>query len=239
MSRHLIDSLMKVLHSSKATIGESQSMCATRARNRSLAVVGAGVLVFFAASDLLAENCYDQAPSLQGRQDPNQPIPSTQLSKDGRAGIEKLFKRMKGRWAGASDGYFCLGKESAPRKQEDSYHIVMESTLSDSVLLIRSDLVAKDNTTKRTETLRLILSDSSLRVNRDDPAGEVMILDLSRSGNAIEFLHKELRSPVTGGAGFTEIRRKIKVSATTLTIVFEVYVEGGLTSASTWKLKKK
>jgi len=67
----------------------------------------------------------------------------------------------------------------------------------------------------------------------------VKILDLSRSGNAIEFLHKEVRSAATGGAGFTEIRRKIKVSATTLTIAFEVYVEGGLTSASTWKLKKK
>jgi hypothetical protein len=117
--------------------------------------------------------------------------------------------------------------------------LAMEATVDDSELLITSDLAAKDNKTTRTETLRLILSDGSLRVNRNDPAGEVNIVDLSRSGNALEFLHKEVRPAATGGAGFTEIRRKIKVSATTLTIVFEVFVEGGLTSASTWKLKKK
>ena len=199
-----------------------------------------GVFLLLASPELLAQKCFSQAPSLQGGQDPYQAIASTRLSKEGGEVVEKLSKRIKGRWAGDAEGFFCRGKEGAPREEADRYRIVMDVTTDGSEeLLITSYLSSKDNKTNRTERLRLILSSNSLRANRNDRAGEVNIMAMPRNGKSIEFLHKSVRPGVTGGAGFTEILRRIKVSATTLTIVFEVYTKGGLTSGSTWKLRKK
>ena len=165
---------------------------------------------------------------------------STRLSKEDEEVIEKLFKKTSGRWAGDVEGFFCRGKEAAPRKEADRYRSIALKATTDGPdeLLIWSILNSKDGKTNRTETLRLFVSDKSLRAHRNNGAGEVKIMGMSRSGDMIEFLEKG-RPSGAGGAGFIEIFRKITVSATTLTIAFKVYVKDGLTSRSTWRLRKK
>lgn len=209
-------------------------------RARRLASVSMGILLLSTSTPLLAQACFQQAPSLRAGDDPFKPTEPTRLSSDGRKSVEKLFQKVKGRWAGDSQGYFCRGTESAPRKEADGYRIAMEATTKGSnELHITSAMVSKDNTTSRTEKLRLFLSDNTLRVDRNDRGGEVKIVQLSPGGSSIEFLHKVINSGAPGPAGFTEILRRIQVSATTLTIAYEVYLQGGLTSSSTWKLRKK
>ncbi len=211
-----------------------------RSRRRRMATILLGPWLLLAPVSLPAQNCFDQAPSLRDGQDVYAAIEPTRISSDDRKAIENLFKQIKGRWAGDAHGYFCRGKESAPRREADDFRVATEATVSRSnELSITSDMIAKDNKTRRTEKLRLILSDNSLRVNSNDPGGEVKILELSRSGKAIAFVHKAIASQATGGVRFTEIVHRITVSGTTMTMEFYVYLRGGLTSSSTWKLKKK
>ena len=61
-----------------------------------------GAFLLLTSPELLAQKCFSQAPSLQGGQDPYQAIASTRLSKEGGEVVEKLFKRIKSRWAGAA-----------------------------------------------------------------------------------------------------------------------------------------
>lgn len=197
----------------------------------------AGVVLLGMAGAVPAQECFSQAPSLAGGKDPYQVLTPTRLSKEGAKSIEKLFKKLKGRWAGEADGFFCRGTEAAPRREDDDFRVAMEAVAkATDALEITSDLTEKNNRTSRSERLRLMITDGTLRANRDDPGGDVEILDMSRNGSSIAFLHKEIKS---GGGGFTEILRRIKVSGTSLTIVYDVYTRGGLTSSSTWKLKKK
>ena len=203
-------------------------------------VYAVGLLLLLIAPELLAQTCFSQAPSMQGGQDFYQAITSTRLSKEDEKIIEKLFKKVSGRWAGDAEGFFCRGKEATSREEADRYRSIALQATTDGPdeLLIWSVLNSKDGRTNRTETLRLFVSDKSLRVHRNNGAGQVKIMGMSRSGDVIEFLEKG-RPSGAGGAGFIEILRKIKVSATTLTIVVEVYAKDGLTSRSTWKLRKK
>jgi hypothetical protein len=107
-------------------------------------------------------------------------------------------------------------------------------------ILLKSQLTSNDNTTTKTEKLRLFLSENTLRVDVDDRGGEVGILQMPRDDSTIEFLHKVItRSGSTGNVMVTEILYRIRVSATGLVIKFEVYFIGGLASGSTWKLTRK
>lgn len=214
-------------------------MCGEQRRTRISAVLVIGILLMSASTGSLSQECFQQAPSLENGADPFAPVASTRLSKDDRKAVEKLFQNVKGRWTGDAEGYFCRGKKESPRKEADIYRIAMEATTDGSdELLITSELNSEVKKTTRTERLRLFVSGDSLRVNRNDRGGEVKILQISRSGNAIEFDHKVVNSAATGATDFTEIVRKIQVSATRLTIVYAVFLRGGLTSSSTWKLTR-
>ena len=208
-------------------------------RTRISAVLVIGILLMSASIGSHAQECFQQAPSLENGADPFAPIASTRLSKDDRKAVEKLFRNVKGRWTGDAEGYFCRGNKESLRKEADNYRIAMEATTDGSEeLLITSELNSKTKKTTRTEKLRLFVSNDSLRVNHNDRGGEVKILQMSRSGDAIEFIHKVVVSTDTGAIDFTEIVRRIQVSATRLSIVYDVYLRGGLTSSGTWKLAK-
>lgn len=200
-----------------------------------------GIFLSAASAEVASQQCFDESPSVLGGGDPYEAIEPTRLNSKGGDAIEKLFDRLEGRWSGSSKGYMCRGTKGSARKEADGYRIEMSVTRDNpDEILLTSDLTSNDNKTSRTEKLRLYLSDNSLRVDRDDRAGEVKILQLPRSGSSIEFLQKTIgRSGAAGAVTGTEILRRIKVSATSLTIEYEVYFVGGLASASTWKLKKK
>ena len=212
----------------------------TRSCRRPAALAAALAAALLVAPALHAQQCFDPAPSLQGGRDPYQTLTPTRVSADGRKSIEALFKKLRGRWEGRAGGYFCRGTKESPRTEPDDFDIVMKATTSGTrEISMVSELQSRENKKSRTETLRLFLTDSSLRVNRNDRAGEVTIESLSRGGGSIAFAQKEILSRAPGGAGFTEIHRRIEVGPTSLTMRYDVYLRGGLTSSTVWKLRKK
>ena len=200
-----------------------------------------GIVLSALSPETISQQCFDEAPSVLDGGDPYEAIAPSLLTSNDKKAIEKLFERLEGRWSGGSNGYFCRGTKGSARKEADGYRIDMNATRDGpEEILLTSSLTSNDNKTSRTEKLHLYLSDNTLRVDRNDRAGEVKILELPRGGGSIEFLHKVItRSGSAGGVTGTEILRRIQVSATSLTIEYDVYFIGGLASGSTWKLKRK
>ena len=201
------------------------------------------MVVFLSAvsTGAASQQCFDAAPSVLGGADPLEFITPTHLTSNDRKAIEQLFERLEGRWIGNSKGYFCRGTKDAARKEADDYRIEMNATRNNpNEIQLTSQLTSNDNTTTKTEKLRLFLSDNTLRVDVDDRGGEVGILQMPRGGSTIEFLHKVItRDGSTGNVMVTEILYRIQVSTTSLTMKFDVYFIGGLASGSTWKLSRK
>jgi hypothetical protein len=193
------------------------------------------------STETVSQQCFDEAPSVPDGGGPYESIASTRLSTEERKEIERLFERLEGRWIGNSKGYFCRGRIGAARKKADGYRIEMNATRDNpNELLLTSSLTSNDGTTIRTEKLHLFLSDNSLRVDRNDRAGEVRILQMPRGSSPIEFLQKVITRPGSnGGVEVRETRYRIHVSATSLVIEYTVYFIGGLASESTWKLTRK
>ena len=201
------------------------------------------MVVFLSAvsTEAASQQCFDTAPSVLNGADPLEFITPTHLTSNDKKVIEQLFERLKGRWSGNSKGYFCRGTKGAARKEADDYRIDMNATRNNpNELLLTSQLTSIDNTTTKTEKLRLFLSDNTLRVGVDDRGGEVGILQMPQGGGPIEFLHKVIsRNGSTGNVMVTEILYRIQVSATSLAMTFDVYSTGGLASGSTWTLTRK
>ena len=200
-----------------------------------------GIFLLAASTQAVSQQCFDAAPSVLDGGGPYEAIEPTRLTTNERKAVQQLFERLEGRWSGNSMGYFCRGTKGAARKEADGYRIEMNATRNNSdELLLTSNLTSKDNKTSRTEKLHLFLSDNALRVDRNDRAGEVRILQMPRGGSSIEFLQKVISgSGSTGGMEVRETLRLIHVSATSLTIKYTVYFIGGLASESTWELKRK
>ena len=216
-------------------------MLQKESRVKRQAVLWIFVLLSVASTEAASQQCFDEAPSVLNGADPLEFITPTHLTSTDRKAIEQLFERLKGRWSGSSKGYFCRGTKGAARKQADDYRIEMNATRdSSNEILLTSQLTSIDNTTTKTERLRLFLSDNTLRVDVDDPGGEVGILQMPRGSSPIEFLHKVIsRNGSTGNVMVTEILYRIQVSATSLAMTFDVYSIGGLASGSTWTLTRK
>ena len=216
-------------------------MSRQKSRLKRQAVLWIVVFVSAASTETAAQQCFDEAPSVLAGGNAYETITPTRLTSTDRKAIEQLFARLEGRWSGNSNGYFCRGRKGAARKEADDYRIEMKATRDNpNELLLTSNMTSKDNTTIRTETLHLFLSGDTLRVGADDRGGEVRILQLPRGVGTLEFLHKVISgSASSGGVTVTEILRRIQVSATRLTIEFEVYLIGGLASESTWTLTRK
>lgn len=216
-------------------------MSRQRSRAKRQVILWMAVFLSAASTETAAQQCFDEAPSVLDGGDPYDLIMPTRLNSKDRKAIEQLFQRLEGRWSGNSKGYFCRGRKGAARKEADGYRIEMYATRDNpNEILLTSSLTSDDNSTIRAEKLRLLLSDNTLRVDVDDPGGEVRILQIPRTGGTIEFLHKVITRPgSTGIVEVTEILRRIHVSATSLTIEYEVYFIGGLASESTWKLTRK
>lgn len=205
------------------------------------AMLWMGVVLSAVSAETASQQCFDEAPSVVDGGDPYDAIEPTRLDSKGRRAIEKLFERLEGRWSGSSKGYFCRGRTGSARKEADDYRIEMNASRgSANAISLTSNLTSNDNTITRTEKLHLYLSENTLRADRDDPAGDVRILQMAQDGSVIVFLQKVISG--SGSAGdlwVRETRHRIQVSATSLTIEYEVYFVGGLDSVSTWKLKKK
>jgi len=199
------------------------------------------ILFTAASTEAVSQQCFDEAPSVREGVDLYDLLVPTRLTSRDKAVIDQLFERLEGRWSGDSKGYFCRGRKGAARKEADGYRIDMNATRDNSdVLLLTSNMTSKDNSSVRTEKLRLFLSNDTLRVGVDDQGGEVQIQQMPRDGGPIEFLHKVIfRSGADGGVTVTEILRRISVSATSVIIEYEVYQLGVFASGSTWKLKRK
>ena len=201
------------------------------------------MVVFLSAvsTEAASQQCFDEAPSVLNGADPFEFITPTRLTSNDRKAVEQLFARLQGRWSGSSKGYFCRGTKGAARREADDYRIEMNATRDNpNEILLTSQLTSIDNTTTKTEKLRLFLSENTLRVDVDDPGGEVGILQMPRGSSPIEFLHKVItRNGSTGNVMVTEILYRIQVSASSLAIKFDVYFIGGLASGSTWTLTRR
>ncbi len=205
------------------------------------AVLWMGIFLLAASTETVSQQCFDEAPSVVDGGEPYESIAPTRLTRNEREVIEQLFERLEGRWSGNSKGYFCRGRIGAARKEADGYRIEMNATRDNpNEILLTSNLTSNDDTTIRTEKLHLFLSDTTLRADRDDRAGEVRILQTAPGGSPIEFLQKVITRPgSSGGVEVRETLRRIHVSATSLVIEYTVYFIGGLASESTWTLTRK
>lgn len=192
-------------------------------------------IVLLVASSASAADCFSPAPSVAGGGDRYAAIESSQLSKGQQRSLVKLFKKLKGRWRGDAKGFFCEGKEGAPKKRADDYTIEAEADMNRSgALSMRADLTSKSKGTTRSENLRLIPAGDKLRINKNNVASEAKVLAASSRE-----LHVVLKETLPRAAGFVEIYRRIRVSGSSVTIDYEVYSQGGLSSRSTWRLKKR
>lgn len=215
-------------------------MSGHESHEKRIAAFWVGVLLLAASTETVAQQCFEQAPSALGGGDPYEAITPTRFGTEERRQIEQLFKRLEGHWSGSSKGYFCRGTRDAIRKEANDYRIEMNATSdSPNELVLTSNLTSMDNSTIRTETLHLYLSDNTLRADRNDKAGDVAILQLPRDGRSIEFVQKVITNPASAGVQVRETLHQIQVSANNLTMKFTVYFIGGLASESTWKLTRK
>lgn len=215
-------------------------MTREESRVKRQAVLWIGILLLAASTETVAQQCFDEAPSVLSGGGLYESIAPTRLATKEWKEIERLFERLEGRWSGSSKGYFCRGRKGAARKEADDYRIEMNATRDNpNELLLTSSLTSSDGTTSRSEKLHLFLSDNTLRADRNDRAGDVRILQMPRDGSSIEFLQKVITRPASGGVEVRETLHRIHVPATSLVVEYSVYFIGGLASESTWRLMRK
>ncbi|MBU2711365.1 hypothetical protein [Zooshikella harenae] len=165
-----------------------------------------------------------------------------------------MFKNLHGNWRGTATGFFCLGTEKKPRQKPDNYSLKAGvDVFRQQDIEITADMESIAQSKQRTETFRLFSSNGFLRYNRNHPAGDVKVNNISR--NEISFTqHSQIRlhpkSTLTedgvksnvnnnGGTARREIITTLKRTYKNIQIEYKVYSNGVLSSVSSWNLKKR
>ncbi|MCX4026697.1 hypothetical protein H0A36_00835 [Endozoicomonas sp. SM1973] len=190
-----------------------------------------------------ASECFNPSPHHQKSKDTFQPIESKKLTYSENKTLKSIFKHMDGRWTGTATGFFCMGTDKTPREKPDSY-IIQEmevDTNSSGDLVLSAQLLSETKETSRQENMRLFISSGILRVGQNSKSGDTS-LD-SAAKNKIVFTQK-YRIPTRQGGKIKgsiaqEIIRTIHASRSSMTIEYNVYTQGVLSSKSVWKLRKK
>lgn len=209
--------------------------------NYKVAVFAVVSLLSVSWSAAAAGNCFQKSPLLDSEGYPIVEVNSRTLSRAEYRDLKGLLKQTAGRWRGTATGYFCLGKEDAPRIKRDDFTIEVDSEVDSSGnMRLSAAFTTLDRSTSRSEGLNLFVSSRGLRLDYNNRSGNVEILEVSRA--SIEFVHAHRLatrgSGAIGGSLPRQLLKKIDVSGSSMTVHHEVYIGGVLTSGSTWSLRR-
>ena len=208
----------------------SPPVCTAEQTMRKSLIVLMTALIFFssvAGSHAFAEQCYSPSPSYKGEKTPFDPITIRELSRSEQQMLSALFKSLKGRWKGNGEGIQCRGNVGSHSLERFLYDLDAEGNTSQrGRLRLRTRLYSKTEKTNQSEEISFYLIDNKLRFNDEAGAGDVELLELSKS--RIRFLQRGRGGPATLNR---EVFITLLVDRKAFTFERRVYSQGRFTFA--------
>ncbi|GAA4649528.1 hypothetical protein GCM10023116_18020 [Kistimonas scapharcae] len=133
---------------------------------------------FLNLTPALAADCFSLSPQAASGK-VFEPVKARKLTSSEQRQIDTLFRKMAQQWEGETQGYFCMGTESSPRKRPDNYQVTakVERDSSGNIRL-EADLFSPPKKTRRRENLRLFSSHDILRIDVNSSSGDVGLVSL-------------------------------------------------------------
>ncbi len=198
----------------------------------------AAIAMFVSTSGAYAEGCYTPSPTVQKGQDPYAPVKSRDLSRAEYQRLKTLFSSLDGNWKGTGSELFCRGSQDAPRKEIATYTIKARIRVDYyGNLILTAELYSEKNRTNHQENLYLYLKNKRLRVNSDDGAGDVELINMST--NAVAFFNRTLQPGAHyGGSLRRETFGTIHANNQVFTLKRNLYIHSKFNAQMQWQLKR-
>ena len=134
-----------------------------------------------AAVTAVTPSCYDRSPALKNGVDLFQPPEFIPLVEADHEAISTLFKKIRGRWRGKAERFLCTGDETNPGMELIQYEAKVTASWRRRRLSLNVDMTAPKLKTVILETYDFYLRQTELSEERDDEAGNVVILEVGKN----------------------------------------------------------
>lgn len=152
--------------------------------------------------------------------------------------LGKLFKGLVGRWGGSAIEVECQGTPENLTKKEIEYSVQADMELdSKGELRIELSSTSSAESTDREDRFSLHLVDNRLRVEDENPRGDVEILHVGEG--KVSFMKKTIHRTQRGGVATVENVTIIVLTGLQLQAELTSYTNGVLSATKSFELKRK
>lgn len=184
------------------------------------------------------EECFVPSPSATKGEAITEEIAIRDLTRSEYQQVETLFNGLKGRWRGSAQELECQGTlEDVKRKEVDfSAEAVMELDSKGELSIDLKRESSKEGIDHQ-DHMSLHLVDKRLRVDDENPAGDVEILKVG--SGTVSFLKKNIHRAQRGGVVTQENVTVIELAGQKLRVKLTTYTNGVLTAVNSFELNRK
>jgi len=130
-----------------------------------------------------ANDCVSRSPSYANKKTPNDKLKVRDLTDTEQDLLRNMFQSLSGRWEGNANDTECKGRTGERYKETSTFTIKAEvKTDRNGDLRLESVLYSEEQHTRHSEIIEFFLTDNKLRFDNDSGAGDVEIIDISKSG---------------------------------------------------------
>ena len=182
--------------------------------------------------------CFSPSPSRQAELELTTDIVSRTLTKDELSILGDMFMQLDGKWAGQADETVCKGKSDNVNPVQHRYTLDIDIEIyRKTELKFKAVLDSMESRKSRNEFLEIYLSSDKFRVNDEFAAGDVEIIKLT--DNFVSFFKKIIIRTKSGGISVRELVQSISLTGKRLSMEFQVYSNGVLSSHTVWTADRK
>lgn len=187
------------------------------------------IAALIVASNVSAQDCFADSPSLADGQSPSDPIIVRELSRSEHDHLERLFKSLSGKWEGRAEDMECKGGIDSPSINRTSYTIKAQAkTNRNGDIRLETELFSEERRTSHTEVTEFYLSDQKLRHEMDSGGGDVQLIEITK--DRVKFLKRgNFSGGWYGGNTKREIFVSLSVGRNSFSIESRFYIQGRFT----------
>ena len=200
------------------------------------------VMFMAAAPEAIGANCFANSPGKNRGNPPTTEKEIQDLSHSEYEDLSRILDLMKGFWNGVVTEINCKGDLTAIIEEKQQYtvrarvtknYMPVEDTLA---LRFRSTWEGSTRNVSKPQDFRLLLTKQRLRLDRNNPAGDVETIKVS-PGFLVFTKKANVRNP-SGGVVSQEIVRSILLDYNSMKMEYLSFSNGRLVSKSHWELNR-
>jgi hypothetical protein len=194
---------------------------------------------FFSVHVSPAAECFTPPPSVQQGRGVFEDLVPTDLSADEYKAVKDLLNSLKGKWTGTAELISCEGTEDEPREEIENYSVEANGSMDSSgKFALVTKFSSRQKRKSYEEKLRLYLDHNKLASEPNRSVSDIELLSVS--SDELIYVTK-IRGRRDGGA--VKVQETItgihKTNQTVFLVDQLLYLQGRLTSKSTWRLDRK